>query len=180
MEKLLIVKVYMDNTAPNPQNTAPAPSKSTKGFLVVIAYVVFLVIGVAAGVGVDRFVLKNTTSVAPSTSGQAQSVESGLPVATELLINPVVSQWRGGVEGVLVEKDASSITISENNRTLKIQLQGPPGGTFFYQESAEAGTGFQQVSLDDIAIGTRLRGDFFVKPGVGSNEVIGSSFTIVR
>lgn len=177
----------MQNTAQS-ATSAPLipPHKGHKGLLYIVILVAVLVVGLVTGVILGRFFLNSAPGmVGTGTASQAEvrdainTVLEGVPVSTDLLKNPVVYEWRGSVEGVLIEKTDDTLVLSENAATINIPLMGSPGETFFYRTSPESGVGLQQISLDEIDVGTRLRGEFFVVSGLASDEIVGSSFTVV-
>lgn len=101
-----------------------------------------------------------------------------LPIGLELLKNPIVNQWRGAVEGELVEKTNDYIVINdEKGNSISIPLGEVPGrgknAIFFDLKKSK-----NQISLDEIPVGTKLLGDFFVIPGVNSTSIIGSTFSV--
>lgn len=106
--------------------------------------------------------------------------EEELPVALEILQNPMVYEWRGAVSGTLVAKDNESITISnDKGQTIKISVDLNPNytGTKFYKNKPSKDPRSNFISLDDIPLGARLSGDFFVFPRQ-KNQLMGSSFIV--
>lgn len=108
--------------------------------------------------------------------------ESELPIAADIFKNPIVYEWWGSVEGILVAKDDQSITLEKNGNRITILIKDEPGGTgtsFFTEESAKLGPKAQETPINDIPLGSHLRGNFLVHPA-DKNKIIGSSFTILK
>ena len=117
----------------------------------------------------------------------SQISESELPIGASLLKNPIVNQWRGAFEGTLIAKSDDSVTIQDKNgNSLTIPLDvspGPPINAKFFDFTAEAtAAGRRELisfSLDNIAIGAYLRGDFFVIPGQ-KDTIVGGVFEMIE
>lgn len=174
----------------NPQNeiftTAPKPFYKNK--LAIVLIVILLQTGYTlALLNFSKTKLSNQKQVSVNPPPEKTISENELPVGLELLKNPIVNQWRGAVEGVLVAKDEQSITLSNINKNAKITIplnppqgeKGQPMTVFHSLKLAKAGKN-TRVELKDIPVGKYLRGDFFVVPWLGDkNRTVGSSFTIV-
>lgn len=181
----------MDNPARTPTvviNKTPFP------FIRFIIPIIFLLVGIAIGLSINR-ILPSFGKTAPQqtqTNPQKESGYSGSilqitekdsPISIELLKNPIINQWRGAVEGTMSAKTAASLTISNskgNSITIptKVLSKEAPMTKFFDYNSSKSGKS-AAIDLKDIPLGSILRGDFFVIPG-NSNQIVGSSFTIVK
>jgi hypothetical protein len=106
--------------------------------------------------------------------------EEELPIGLDLLKNPIVYEWRGSVEGTLIEKDEHSFVLRDtagNSITITdITPSGEIFKTIFYKLTAE---GSAESSLKEIPIGTKLRGEFWIMQG-GKSTPVGGSFEIVE
>lgn len=182
----------MNGSLPDGNIAAPQPEKKPfyKNKLLIILAVIFLQV-------IYTFILLNISKINSKSQDTEQTVSapsekmiSGdeLPIGLSLLKNPIIDQWRGGIEGVLIAKDEKSITLSNKikNSEITIPLNAPrsegdkPMTVFHSLKLANAGKN-SQVELKDIPVGTYLRGDFFVIPWPDDkNKIVGSSFTIVE
>lgn len=110
-----------------------------------------------------------------------QIKESDLPISIDLLKNPMVYEWRGDIEGTLIAKDETSLTLSNKGSTLKIPILYPPATkpmTLFFNAAAiKPDTKNPGVPLSEVPVGSFLQGDFFV---VNKNQIVGGSFTFGR
>lgn len=116
-------------------------------------------------------------------SSQKMVSEDELPVGIDLLKNPIVNQWRGGVEGTLIAKDEKSITLANKGAEITIPLYTPLGKQrmtkFNNLKLAKLGENIGEIDLEEIPLGTYLRGDFFVIPWPNDKyKIVGSLFTV--
>ena len=128
-----------------------------------------LCLGIAIGFVTDRYLLNK----------KQQALIDSLPIGLAILQNPIVNQWSGAVEGTLTAKDANSITISDQaGHTIRIAVD-QSGTKFFSETSIGKPMGPEQyISHEDIPIGGKVRGSFFIIPKDGDkNRIIGSFFT---
>lgn len=160
-------------TAPNPKvDSGFKPSHF-------LPLVIVLVLGLVAGAFVTKMLLPS------KSTGPVKVADAKLPIATSLLTNPIVSQWRGSVEGVLTAKDENSITIADeegNSLTVPLKVSDSKNMTLFYDRTSEASASADPrmpVELDLIKVGSYLRGDFFVVGGEDNSRIVGSSFTAI-
>ncbi|MBI2334216.1 hypothetical protein HYU96_00230 [Candidatus Daviesbacteria bacterium] len=96
----------------------------------------------------------------------------------------MVYEWRGSVEGKVVEIDVNTITLSddENNRLVIPVIPSTDviyGTKFYKRETKDNIDQFVNVSHRDLPLGVRLRGDFFVAARE-KDKIIGSSFEIIE
>ena len=157
------------------------PAQKDRGLLP-LALVLFLgLLGLVLVFGFfDKTIIKpRKAQPATQTITQAE-----LPIGLSLLKNPIVYQWRGSVEGTLVAKNGNSFTLEDNKgNSITILLNiypGPPQLTtpfFDLTKPPTPGEPPQPISIDDVAIGSSLRGSFFV---VDKNKILGSSFEITK
>lgn len=165
------------------QNTPFYKNKITI-VLIIILFQVFYTFTLLNIVKIKQLNQKTSPANLPS---QKTINENGLPIALDLLKNPVVDQWGGSVEGLLTAKDEQSITVYNKNKNARITiyLYIPPSKermTIFYNPKlAKFGKSNPEVDPKDIPVGTYLRGNFFISPlSTDKNKVVGNSFTIVE
>lgn len=122
------------------------------------------------------------TQKQPLSSSQTQtqpraSVEN-LPIGLEILTHPMVYQWKGSVEGLLTEKTTNTITLTKDGNKLTIPVD-PKGTVFFDSRTGKTDKGTKPTTLDNIPIGSYLRGEFYTAPIPGDkNKIAGSLFTV--
>lgn len=121
----------------------------------------------------------------PVLSSEKMISENELPIGISLLKNPVVDQWQGGVEGSLVTKDETSITLSNKGTIITIPLYAPPSkekmAIFNDLRLAKPGKNMGIIDLKDIPLGTYLRGSFFTIPSPDDkNKIVGGLFTVMN
>lgn len=177
----------MNGLSTVPQIPAGKPFYKNK-FFIVLLIVIFQAIYTIALLNISKINSQSQNTESVSTPSKNMLSEDESPIGFALLKNPIVNQWRGGIEGVLTAKDEKSITLSNKikNAELTIPLNAPrsegdkPMTVFHSLKQANAGKN-SQVELKDIPVGTYLRGDFFVIPWPDDkNKIVGSSFTIVE
>ncbi len=134
------------------------------------------------------YFLKTPAQTLPQQSIPAPSEptlkENSSPIAFDILQNPLVYEWRGSVEGTLVAKDDHTITISDNqNHSIVIPVIPSTdviyGTKFYKRETKDKVDQFINIPHQDIPIGSKLRGDFFVAARE-KDKIIGSSFEIIE
>ncbi|MBI2329993.1 hypothetical protein HYU94_01240 [Candidatus Daviesbacteria bacterium] len=109
--------------------------------------------------------------------------QANLAVPYSLLLNPMVYEWRGSVEGTLIAKTKDSITLKKHGSTMTIPINLPPNGTkFFYQidatdENNAPTDPMKEVPLEQVSLNRWLVGDFFVYSQ--NHSIHGSSFLIM-
>lgn len=145
-----------------------------------------LFLGLVLGLGTNLFFFLKQQQPLPQLPAPSQiTAEANLPIGLALLKNPIINQWRGGVEGVLVAKDEDSFTIKDDKGNsikipIRISFDFRPGMTIFYDFTAAKKPGeTTAVPLKDIPLNSRLRGDFFVLPQ-DKNEIVGGTFEIIE
>jgi len=181
----------MDENTAQPQviYASPTPWYKSKKFIILLFVVILILIPLSFYIFKTYF-LKAPVQTLPQQPAQVSSKstleESQSPIAFDILQNPMVYEWRGSVEGTLVAKDDKSITISDDKRNKITIIVASSSkeitGTKFYKTEAipdKDGRRFTEVTIDNIPLGTKLHGDFFVFPH-NKNELIGSSFNIVE
>lgn len=150
------------------------------GILLVLIILLFIFAALNYFKILDFQIIKS--NLFPNRSSEQQSIQKltndlqSLPVSLSLLKNPVVYQWRGSVEGNIVEKSSTSITISKNNNLITLPVKVGPNGTKF---ASPSGTLVKQLSVDEVRLGDYVRGDFFVSP-LNKNKPFGAFFQIVQ
>lgn len=127
---------------------------------------------------------KSQPPATPQIATSSASIkEEDLPIALDILKNPMVYEWRGSVEGTLVTKDEKSISLmNDKSQTIRILVDLSPTGTkFFYLPKGPNKTKSvdNYVKLDDIPLGSKLTGEFWVFLD-RKNEMKGGSFTIIN
>ncbi len=176
----------MDENTAQPQVIYTAPTPWYKRKLLWILGL-FLILIPASFYLYKIYFLKNPAQTPVQQPTQVQSEpsikESELPVAVNILQNPMVYEWRGSVNGTLTAKDDKSITLTDDQGHSIIIPITPSSekitGTVFYKrETKNNKPQYGPISYMDIPLGTKLRGDFFVG-GKEKNRIIGSSFAVV-
>lgn len=106
--------------------------------------------------------------------------ETDSPIALDILKNPAIYQWTGSVEGTVEAGDNTSITIvTKNNHSITIPIDSSPNGTKFYSNKPGKDSKAQSLTINDMRIGSKVRGDFFIIPGK-KNEMRAGSFVIIE
>lgn len=162
---------------------SPTPFYKKKLFLV------FLFIAILILIPLGFYIFKTYFLKAPApkpteVSSEAAIKAEELPIALDILKNPMVYEWRGSVEGTLVAKDDHSITLADDqNHTLTITVIPSTdviyGTKFHKRETKDKVEQFVNINHQDIPMGTKLRGDFFVAARE-KDKKIGSSFEIIE
>ncbi len=116
-----------------------------------------------------------------SSSSSAQpAIQSYFPISTSLLTNPIIYEWQGSIEGKLVKVNPDSYVIQDNKgNNITIFYKTPSGGiwkTLFFNQTT---AGAKLITINQIPIGTTLRGSILILKG-GPSTPIGSSFSIVK
>lgn len=110
-------------------------------------------------------------------------LEEELPISSSLLKNPVVYQWAGSVRGTLVAKDEKSITLKDDkDNNIKIPLrvdEKDKNMAAFIDASVPSTKVREPMTVDQISLGSILRGSFFVIPGT-KDKIVGSSFAVIK
>jgi len=105
-----------------------------------------------------------------------------LPVDDEILTNPIVYEWNGGVKGKIVNKDAHTFTL-EDEKGNKITITDiiPTGEIFktIFRAAPDKDGNSKVIPLSEIPIGTTLRGNFWIF-GTGKKVPVGGMFFIVK
>lgn len=148
---------------------------------------VFVLILILIPIGAWVYATYFMKSSSPPTQLPAQIQEKvieedKLPIAVDILQNPLVYEWRGSVEGVLVAKDEKYIILEKNNQEITILISSDPNGTKFFNIEGipnKQKNNKNFIELVDIPIGTQLRGDFWIFPD-RKNQLIGNVFEVVR
>lgn len=140
-----------------------------------------LLTGMLLGVVLSRYVFKTQINVPSITQPLPLKIdESKLPISLPLLLNPIVYEWRGSVQGRLTEKKENYFTLTDpNGNSITINDKVPSGEVFkavFYEKTESK---WKEVSLKDVPLGSNLLGDFFIFKGA-KNTPVGSSFKVDR
>ncbi len=142
---------------------------NSKSLLMAVAIgIVAFVIGIAIGQGMQ--------SEQPVQEIQAQDT---LPLERDLLLNPIITQWRAAVEGSVVEANNEFIVLENNGATIRIEQPERPGGAPIYNLDQQAATGTARVLIQDVTPGMRLQGDFFIAGPIGNQQYVASSFGVL-
>ncbi|MBI2335075.1 hypothetical protein HYU96_04755 [Candidatus Daviesbacteria bacterium] len=94
----------------------------------------------------------------------------------------MVYEWWGAVDGILVEKDNQSFVLEKEGKRITIFLDSTPNTTgtkFFHQDETKLGPKAKDTKIEDILLGSRLRGDIIIFT-TDKNKIIGSSFIILK
>lgn len=176
----------MEENVPN----TPLPTVQIKlpihrnKFVIVFIIIIIEAIYTIALLNISKPTPQNPISqIKPVPSYQKMVSEDELPVGIDLLKNPIVNQWRGGVEGTLIAKDEKSITLANKGAEITIPLYTPLGKQrmtkFNNLKLAKLGENIGEIDLEEIPLGTYLRGDFFVIPWPNDKyKIVGSLFTV--
>lgn len=150
-------------------------------FKLILFALPILLIGFIAGFSVDRYFFKTGIKIPTITQSLPQNIdESKLPISLPLLLNPIVYEWRGSVQGKLAEKKEGSFTLTIQNGPSIIIFDKLPSGEVFKQVFYEkTSSSWKEIPLKDIPIGSNLLGDFFIFKGA-KNTPVGSSFKVER
>lgn len=79
--------------------------------------------------------------------------EADLPLPVSTLQNPLIYEWQGSVEGVLVEKNDKNFTLEKNDKRITISIK--KSYTAFYKQGA---TGSAKLTIKDVPEGATVRG----------------------
>lgn len=79
--------------------------------------------------------------------------EATLPLPSSTLQNPLIYEWQGSVEGVLVEKNDQNFTLEKDGAKLTISIK--KDYTAFYKQGA---TGSANLGIKDVPDGATVRG----------------------
>lgn len=146
------------------------------GFLLVL-------ILIPVGFYVFKIYFLKTPSPKPAeVSSEAAFKAEEFPIAVDILKNPMVYEWRGSVEGTVTKKDDKSIILEKDGKSITVTIDLNPnytGTKFFTGRGVNKNEKAKTLSIDEIRIGSYLRGDFFVFPHK-KNEMMGSSFMVIE
>ena len=143
------------------------------------------VLGIVVGFGGGYFLAPTKIIVEEVTVTEYISEESGervvkevdLPVPSNVLINPVHYQWDTSSQGILVEKTDSDFTLERNGVRATFFLMGY---TYFSGPDRDPETGIsKQTTLEDILLGSELRGGAFVSVSGGKVKLLARGFKVV-
>lgn len=126
-----------------------------------------LLIGLGLGIVISRYVLPIPSQPQQSfTTSQISRADSPLPISSNLLKNPIVYEWRGSILGKVIAKDEHTLTLEDDNGNKITTTDLLPEGTIFktvyLKYSKKTDSKPTILTLKDISIGTKLRGEFFV------------------
>lgn len=96
---------------------------------------------------------------------QRALLNKALPLPLDILINPLISQWRGDFEGRVVEKTGSTLTIEKDRARITVKISAVTGPTRIYDFT---GAEPKRISFGDIPLNAFVRGEIFLPPKVGS------------
>lgn len=131
---------------------------------------------ILATVAFVSYFLGSTTKSQPVSEEQKEAMikEADLPLPASILQNPLIYEWKGSVEGVLIAKTDTNITLGKNGKRITITVL--KNYTKFYRLPSS-----QELSLADIPLNSSLRGDIIItKEGhpqlTVPGEVVGGIF----
>ncbi len=113
----------------------------------------------------------------PSQIGSDYVSEKSLPLSSSILTNPLIYQWKGELAGAVSAKTDKSFTLTSKGSSLKVTYI--KGYTSIYDVPSQ-----NEISLNQLAIGTLLRGEVWItsKAGVGftavPNDPVGGVFYV--
>ncbi len=118
-----------------------------------------------------------TTSSIPS---QLSTTGNKLPISISLLTNPIVYEWRGSIEGKLVKVNTDSYTIQdEKGNKIILYFKTTSTGKVDPIFVKLVGKEYKNIKLNDVPIGTTLRGEFYIYNGQ-SDTPVGTSFEVIK
>lgn len=116
----------------------------------------------------------------PIATSSASIKEENLPIALDILQDPAIYQWTGSVEGTIEAKDNTYLAIAtKDNHSITIPIDSNPNGTKFYSNKPGKDLKAQSLTINDMRIGSKVRGDFFIIPDK-KNEMRAGSFVIIE
>lgn len=108
-----------------------------------------------------------------------------LPVAPEILTNPLVGEWQGSAEGTIIEKNDDNLVLGdEAGNVLRIYRTYPTGqyaANVFVREGSATGSS-ASLSYDEIQVGSRARVQFSLSPSpkIGKDRPLLSYLKILK
>lgn len=107
-------------------------------------------------------------------------IDNELPIDMNILLNRMVTQWRGSIQGRIIEKTETSFTMQDDSgNILNLTTRIPSGekwNTIFLQKN---GNEKRTLQLKDIDLNTKLNGEFWIFPG-GKNAPVAGMFTLIE
>lgn len=162
-------------SAPLTLPNLPTPKISFfKGKLKFLIGIVFLLL-IASVILVVIFQSKGQAEKTVAVEEEPMVKVSELPIGLDLLKNPIINQWRGSFDqATLISKDEESITIEKNGSKLVIPVDSK-FTWFFTNDKTKTNA---RISLNDILVGSKVRGDFFAIPSEDDkNKIVGGAIT---
>ena len=108
-----------------------------------------------------------------------------LPIAQDALANPIFTQWTAAVDGTLMKKNGTTFTLSNRGGELTISIHNTLTG-FVALPASGSGT-LQQYNINDIPLGSQLRGSVTIFPQTSGGltnktgeHIVGNAFTIEK
>lgn len=160
------------------QTSDQAPKKPL--IILVISILVAFMVGIVLGNGLSSSKTPQQASKDTEVPQSQKAVEEKIPIGISLLENPIIYQWSGSVDGTLTDKTADSITIAKDGNTITIPVV--KASQFFGLPQPvpnSNATKRENITLNDLTIGTRLRGDFFAFPWEGKGVIKAGTLVIV-
>lgn len=124
----------------------------------------------------SKFIIPSTKQpqTQPNNVNKKTVTEDELPIKLSILQNPLIYEWKGSVEGILVAKTDTNITLEKNGKRITVTVL--KNYTKFYRLPSS-----QELSLVDIPLNSFLRGDIIItKAGQPQlavpGEVVGGIF----
>ena len=141
-----------------------------------------LFLGLVVGVVAVFLILPQQEVAKPPISQQNLPIsQQNLPISLELLQNPIVYEWRGGIKGKVVDKDEHTLTLEDEkgNKITVTDLLPSGSGVFKTTYLKKAVPRVIELTLNEIPLGTTFRGEFFIFKNFPDTP-IGGVFTIVE
>lgn len=135
---------------------------------------------ILATVAFVSYFLGSTNKSQPVSDKQTESVVkvADLPLPISTLQNPLIYEWQGSVEGVLVEKNDQNFTLEKDAKRITISIK--KDYTAFYKQGA---TGSAKLTIKDVPEGATVRGiiwlalkDKLALTGV-TDDIVGGTFS---
>lgn len=152
----------------NPLSNLPKPVLIGGGLVLILATVAFV-----------SYSLGSASKSQPVSEQKEPVVKvTDLPLPISTLQNPLIYEWQGSVEGVLVEKNDKNFTLEKDGKRITITVKN--GYTAFYKQGA---TGSAKLTIKDVPEGTTVRGTVWLSlkgklalSGV-ADDVVGGTFS---
>jgi len=163
-------------------NTVP-PVETPRKNKTIMMLAIGIVIGVLVGFGVRSFMPGNAPKNIASQNVPVTSASPTPPLLadpTNILTSPVINEWGGSVQGVVVSKTENSFTVEKDGSRLEIFLQTPLSG--FFREQTDPNELPERITFEEVLVGDSvLGGVVIVRQSTDLNQarnVLANVFTV--